>query len=189
MKEIVNKILNVTNSQLDSLNTDFVNNYNFYHDISYFHLPSGREHYRLLTYISTLFVKQILCDIGTNKCMSAAALSSSMKNRVKTYDIQKCILIYPFLPYVEYIIGDATKDPNLINYPFIFLDANHDGLYENILYNHLKTINWKGILLLDDIHLGDENGPMKTFWNNITEEKYDITKIGHWSGSGLCLFK
>jgi hypothetical protein len=40
--------------------------------------------------------------------------------------------------------------------------------------------------MLDDIHLNDD---MKLFWNNITEEKYDLTSIGHWSGTGLVVFK
>lgn len=30
---------------------------------------------------------------------------------------------------------------------------------------------------------------MKKFWNSITEEKYDITNVGAWSGTGLVYFK
>jgi len=186
MREILNKILGVSNTELDALNTTFANQYNFYHDISYFHLPSGKEHYRLLIYISSLFKKEILFDIGTNKCMSAAALSVGMVNRIKSYDIIKFIPINPILPRVQYIIGDATKDEELIKSPFIFFDAEHDGVFENIFYNHLKKINWKGLLLFDDINKCNEE--MTAFWNSITEEKYDITEKGHWSGSGLCVF-
>jgi hypothetical protein len=50
----------------------------------------------------------------------------------------------------------------------------------------LHDIKWNGLLLLDDINF---NEPMNQFWNNISEEKYDITKIGHWSGTGLVNFK
>ena len=69
MKDIVDKILNVSNSELDYINTNQINQYNFFHDIGYFHLKSGIEHYRLLIYISRLLKKQLLFDVGTNRCM------------------------------------------------------------------------------------------------------------------------
>jgi len=186
MDTILKNILNVSNQTLDSLNTSFINQYNFYHDISYFHLQSGREHYRILMYVSTLFTKQLLYDIGTYRCMSAAALSFSMQNKIKTYDIKKVLPINPFLPYVEYNIGNVILDTDLIKSPFIFLDTQHDGIFENILYNHLHSIKWKGFLLLDDIYSYDE---MKVFWNDISDDKYDLTYKGHWAGTGLVHFK
>jgi hypothetical protein len=115
--------------------------------------------------------------------MSAAALSSSMTNRVKSYDVKQHLLINPILPGVQYFLGDATKDEDLIKSPFIFFDAEHDGIFENKFYNHLKKINWKGLLLFDDIK--ECNPIMTKFWEDIKEEKYDITDRGHWSGSGL----
>jgi hypothetical protein len=30
---------------------------------------------------------------------------------------------------------------------------------------------------------------MKNFWDRIEEKKYDITNIGHWSGTGLVIFE
>ena len=187
MKDILEKILNVSNNELNLLNTGFINRYNFFHDTSYFHLESGKEHYRLLMYISSLFNKEILFDIGTHKCMSAAALSYSMKNRIKTYDIKQYIVINPLLAGVGYNIGNATKDKDLEKSPFIFFDAAHDGVFENIFYNHLKNINWKGLLLLDDIN--ECSNEMTEFWNSIKDEKYDISHIGHWSGTGLVYIK
>ena len=187
MNIILHEILNVTKETLDALDTTFVNQYNFYHRPDYFHLESGREHYRLLTFISTLYRRQILFDIGTHRCVSAAALSSSMKNRIKTYDIKQFLPSNPILPGVQYCFGDATEDKELIKSPFIFLDAEHDGIFENKLYNYLKEIKWKGLLLLDDTLYC--NPIMTEFWNNITEEKYDITDKGHWSGSGLVNFE
>jgi hypothetical protein len=187
MNIILHEILNVSNEKLNSLDTSFINQYNFYHKPDYFHLESGKEHFRLLTFISMLYHKKILFDMNTHQCVSAAALSSSMKNRIKTYDIKQNLLINPILPAVQYCFGDVTKDEELIKSPFIFLDAEGDGIFENKLYNHLKEIKWKGLLLIDDIlHCNDE---MTKFWNDIAEEKYDITKIGHWSGSGICLFE
>jgi hypothetical protein len=45
----------------------------------------------------------------------------------------------------------------------------------------LKKNNYKGLLLLDDIHWSDE---MIECWNKIDSTKYDITDIGHGDGSG-----
>lgn len=191
--ELKNKILNVSNTELNSIDTLFINKYydklknlELNHDPYYFHGESGREHYRLLIYISTLLDNITIFDVGTNKCMSALALSYNPLNKVKSFDIIKLLPENPIVPNIEYILGDSTKDVDLNDCPIIFLDVDHDGTYEDIFYSHLKNINWKGILILDDIHL---NEPMKNFWNNINEEKYDITNIGHWSGTGLVIFK
>ena len=186
IKEIFNKILSVSNKELDSIDMGFMRNYQFFHDVSYSNLKSGQEHYRLLAYISKLFNKVTLYEIGTYRCVSAAALSSSMNNRVKSYDILKSLPYNPILPGVQFIIGDATEDEKLIKSNFIFLDVAHDGTYENKFYKHLHDIQWKGILLLDDIELNYE---MKEFWNRINEEKHNIKQIGHWSSTGIVIFE
>ena len=147
--------------------------------------PSGRAHYRLLAYISELYNEEVLFDVGTNAARSAIALTYSGKNKIKTYDVLQVLEQNPSLENVEYVIGDSTKDKELDISPFIILDVNHDGSYENYFYNHLKAIKWNGILLLDDIHL---NESMKMFWSSIVEEKKDITNLGSWSGTGIVLF-
>jgi len=184
ISNITKTILNVTNEQLDVLDTFFVKKYDITHYISHFHEPSGKEHYRLLMFVSSLFESEILFDVGTNTGVSALALSNS-KNKIKTYDVVQLLDQNPPIENIEFILGDSTSDKDLKHSPLIFLDVNHDGSYEDIFYNHLHNIKWKGILLLDDIHI---NEPMKNFWNNITEEKYDITRLGHWSGTGLVVF-
>lgn len=180
------KLLAVLNGELDKIDMCDVSKYDLGHDTSYFKLDSGREHYRILSYASSLFNNETIFDIGTNKCMSAIALSYNPTNNVRTYDIVKMVSEYPTIDNIKFFMTDSTKDELLINSPLIFLDVDHDGLYENIFYNHLKAINWKGLLLLDDIHL---NEPMILFWNSITEDKYDLTQKGHWSGTGLVHFK
>ena len=191
--KVEDKILNVTNNELNLMNSSYINDYSnkllntqLQHDPYYFHMESGKEHYRLLMYISTLYKNEIIFDVGTNKCMSALALSYNKLNKVKTFDIVKLLPENPEVENIEYILGDSTKDSDLINCPIIFLDVDHDGLYEDIFYDYLKSINWKGILILDDIHIND---PMKNFWDRIEEKKYDITNIGHWSGTGLVIFE
>ena len=49
-------------------------------------------------------------------------------------------------------------------------------------YDWLIKINYKGLLLFDDIHLNNE---MRTFWNNIIHKKEDISHIGHITGTGV----
>jgi len=186
MEKELNEILNVSNKELDSLQTAFINGYNLFHDVSYFHGSAGREHYRLLMYIAQLYKGKTVYDLGTNKCMSGVALSFGYRTKVKSFDIVKHLPMNPMVPNVEWIIGDIRDDKQLINSQFIFMDVDHDGLFENLFYDHLHKIGWKGLLLLDDIHLND---PMKEFWNKIDEEKHDLTEKGHWSGTGLAVFK
>jgi len=191
--EICYNILNVSNKELDSLDSTYIDKYSdklindeLQHNPYYFHMESGKEHYRLLMYISTLYDNEIIFDVGTNKCMSSLALSYNKSNKIKTFDIVKVLPENPIVDNIIYILGDSTQDIDLEKCPIIFLDVDHDGLYEDIFYKHLKKINWKGILILDDIHL---NEPMKEFWNKIEEKKYDITNIGHWSGTGMVIFE
>jgi len=157
-----------------------------FHDTSYFHQIPGREHYRLLMHISTLYGEETLFDVGTNRCISAMALSHNPSNKIKSYDIVQVLAENPKIRNVEFLLGDSTEDKEIKSSRFIFLDVDHDGIYEDKFYAFLRSIEWKGILMLDDIHL---NEPMMKFWNGIEEEKHDLTRIGHWSGTGLVVFK
>ena len=67
----------------------------------------------------------------------------------------------------------------------IFMDTAHTGEYEYKIYNFLKSNNYQGLLLLDDIFL---NQNMLYFWGEIEKPKYDLTKYGHASGTGLVIF-
>jgi predicted O-methyltransferase YrrM len=180
---ILDNILKIQNNELDNLDTSYIDKIiNF--DSSYYHLRanSGREHYRLLMLISTFFNNQVIFDIGTNECRSAISLAYNKTNKVKSYDIVQILEQNPVLDNVEYVIGDSTQDADLASSSLIFLDVDHDGIYENIFYSYLLKTNQKGVLILDDIHL---NEPMKAFWEAINKPKYDLTHIGHWSGTGV----
>ena len=61
-------------------------------------------------------------------------------------------------------------------------DTDHNGIHEKLFYDWLIKINYKGLLLFDDIHLNNE---MRTFWNNIIHKKEDISHIGHITGTGV----
>jgi hypothetical protein len=155
---------------------------------NYFLDVPGKEHYKLLMYISTLFNNTTLLDIGSYKGCSALALSYNPSNIVHSFDVGTYLQITEVPTNVQFYIGYAT-DPTytdlILNSPFIMLDTAHDGIFERLFHNHLLRLNWNGILCLDDIHLNQE---MKLYWESITEPKVDISEYGHWSGTGLVFF-
>jgi len=193
MRDKLNKILAVTNNELNNLDygkyslvTDRMSGYQ-----GYFFLESGKEHYRLLSYISTLYNDENIFDIGTYKGFSALALSHNPTNKVISYDILEdsdlwYIKYSPFSSSMEYMLGDCTLDERLLKSNFISLDTAHDGVYEEYFLSYLAKNNWQGLLLMDDIH---EYPALKDIWQSITKEKYDLTNKGHWSGTGLVVFE
>jgi predicted O-methyltransferase YrrM len=200
MENILKKIVEVTNQELDAID---LSEYKLRRQQTnvpehWFLLESGKEHYRLLYYISSLYTGKTFIDIGTWVGDSALALASNKENNVISFDIvrqpRNTQGVYVNIDElikdenIKFLLGDATKynKEEILNSPFIMLDTAHDGIFENEFYNFLHEINYKGFFFLDDIHL---NEPMRQFWNNITEDKYDLTKVGHWSGSGLVHFK
>lgn len=186
MKTIINNILAITNDELDKFTfTDFNKMVEHSDQLQFINAPSGTSHYKLLAFVSTLFSNQLLYDIGTNSGRSAIALSHNPCNLIKSYDIIQLLPVNYYKKNIEYIIGDCTTDKNILTAPVILLDTAHDGTFENIFYSFLLENKYKGLLFLDDIHLND---PMKNFWNKITQEKYDLTSKGAWSGTGLVVF-
>jgi hypothetical protein len=63
----------------------------------------------------------------------------------------------------------------------------HNGNMELDMYNYLKKINYKGFVICDDIWYFKEM--RDNFWYKIEDEyRYDLTDIGHWSGTGIVTF-
>lgn len=144
------------------------------------------EHYDLLSTWSHQFNKVKIYDIGTYKGLSAVALSSNQDNLIVSYDIGYYVTVNQ-PNNVEFRIGSFYHDKEMLNSPLIMFDIDpHDGLQEKLFVQNLTNIGYKGTVIFDDIHLNDE---MKDFWNSITQEKHDYTSIGHWSGTGIVIFK
>lgn len=157
--------------------------------ITFSYLKNVNEHYRLLVYISYLYENEQLLDVGTAQGHSCLSLSQNKNNKIITYDIEPKTHV-DFINYhnIEIKTLDINKeDADIINSSkFISFDIDpHDGEQELNFYKKLIDINYKGIIICDDINLNDG---MKNFWNKIYHEKYDITEIGHWSGTGLVNF-
>jgi hypothetical protein len=160
----------------------------------YFKLDMGKEHYKLLAFLSKQCEDgDTIYDIGTFQGYSALALSYNSKVNVVTYDLVNHITTVLPSPKdvqnIQFKIADCTNAnelKELAKAPLIFLDVDpHDGVQEPQIFTALQNAGFRGILLLDDIHL---NEGMRKFWDWVPLKKYDITKYGHFSGTGLVVF-
>ena len=181
-------------------------NYNDYYkeyiisesDKKEFYGEIGQEHYRLLSYISTLFDNSNIIDIGTHTGKSALALSYNSTNTVHTFDIIDKINkennneMFKVKRNIKWYIDDIFNSNNKEKYynlimssSIIMLDIDpHNGIMETEFYKYLVQINYKGIIICDDIYYFKEM--RDNFWSLIDYKcKIDITQFGHWSGTGL----
>jgi hypothetical protein len=157
----------------------------------------GKEHYRVLSYFSTLFNNSIIIDIGTHMGNSALALSYNKTNIIHTFDIIDNV-VNTKIKKVENInfhiknlfdpIVCKDFEKTILHSAFIFLDVDpHNGTMEFYFYNYLKSINYKGFVICDDIWYFKEM--RDNFWYKIPYSmRYDITNVGHWSGTGIISF-
>ena len=191
---MIDKILQISKRELNS-NIDYskyieivkkVPNYQ-----GFFFEEAGKEHYRLLSYISSLYKDSLLIDIGTYQGFSALALGYNQSNKVLSYDIIQnesvdILKAYEICSNITFNVQNILNNFNIVHSsPFIILDTAHDGNFENIFINKLIEEKWNGILLMDDIL---EYPALYKIWNSIKLEKYELTSKGHWSGTGAILF-
>jgi hypothetical protein len=152
----------------------------------YYHLEAGKEHYRLLIYLASLYNNTVISDIGTNLGASALALGTNPSNKVYSLDLINVRSGEPTLPNCEFLLGNILEDKSIqekiLSSKFIMLDIDHEYSNEIQIYNMLVANDWKGLICCDDIHLND---PMRRFWNEISHPKIDATPYGHGSGTGF----
>lgn len=157
----------------------------------------GKEHYQLLSYLSTLFNHQNIFDIGTNQGHSAYALAYNENNNVLTFDIvnhvsnqriMECGNIKFNLCDLFNVETRQTWATTLLESPLIFLDVDpHNGKMEMEMYQFLLANNYQGLLICDDIWYFKEM--RDNFWYQVPiQYKYDLTLYGHWSGTGAITF-
>lgn len=152
-------------------------------------LPAGQSEYKLYAYLSTFFNKSTILDIGTRVGGSALALSYNPTNQVISYDlveqgassIERSNITWKIQNFME----DETLDWN--NIPIVMIDVDpHDGSQERVMMDWLRDRGWKGILIHDDI--GPSWPDIQLMWDEIPEEKFDVTEIAHMSGTGIVNF-
>jgi predicted O-methyltransferase YrrM len=167
------------------------------YEIEEFNSNCGKEHYKLLAYLSTYFNNQNIIDIGTHKGKSSLALSYNKSNTILSFDIVDCVTNHKMKNRnVEFILEDLWNEDvrskwlnTILQSPLIFLDVDpHNGTMEYDFFLFLYKNNYQGIVLCDDIWFFKEM--RDNFWYKIPDEyKYDMTKFGHWSGTGIFSFK
>jgi hypothetical protein len=181
--------LSITNEELDNIDLfPYSQKINSLEYQQYFMSKSGQEHYRLLAHISQTNDLVDILDVGTLKGCSALAFSVNSKNKVRSFNVLNELDLNYTPLNAEFIIDNVLNgnyNSVILGSKYIMLDTYHDGTFEKEFYDYLISINYKGYLLLDDIHLNFE---MERFWGLITKEKYDITNIGHSTGTGLVIF-
>ena len=169
-------------------------NHEYLVDKNYYDLESGKQEYRLYSYLSSLFDNITILDIGTYNGRSAVSLSHNENNKVISYNINDDIKDLHHKIYtksnIEFLIKNVLDDLNeefLKNVKIVLIDIDHFYTIEKQIIDKIKEFNYDGLILLDDIiHPSPrEFGAMQKLWNEIEDEKYNITKYGHWSGTGL----
>lgn len=160
----------------------------------YFSSPAGQEHYKLLGYLASQCPDgDIVYDIGTYVGMSAMAMSIKPTVKVITYDLEDH---FPndaskkhvhSIKNIEFRMKDCLQDmQDIARATLVLLDIEpHDGVQEHNIVDAMNKAGFKGICVCDDINVNDA---MKTWWQSITLKKYDVSKYGHWSGTGIIVF-
>ncbi len=175
-----------------------------------FHENSGVEQYRLLAYLSTLLDNETILDVGTFEGGSALALSKNKTNNVVSIDVNYQVNRDIDLDNILFLEGDILNDEEEIieidrNFrsgslpkdygkelidksKLILYDTVHNGIVEKQFHDYLVESNWSGICIWDDIKFRS-NGNIRTgmvdFWDSIKNEKEDVTKYAHWTGTGM----
>lgn len=158
----------------------------------YLSLGAGIDQYKLLGSLSTqLEAGSKVGDLGTFYGNSSIALALNTTLNILTCDPTDCLrgenIGYRLLPNITYHQCKAFDLlPQLLDAKLILVDIGlHTGPLEAEVYDYLLAHQYKGLLLFDDIHL--EKG-LEILWDGIPKRKFDLTSIGHWSGSGLVVF-
>lgn len=183
------------NSKVHDVDLAYLKKYATWHPFAkFFDMDAGVEHYKLLAFLaSQCGADDVIYDIGTHVGYSALAMSHNENVRVVTYDLVNHInttdLTAKNRGNIEFKLADCTQSNELVEIvksPFVFLDVDpHDGIQEPHIFTALQNAGFKGILVLDDIHL---NEGMRKFWDWVPLTKYDISKYGHHSGTGVVIF-
>jgi hypothetical protein len=149
-------------------------------------LEAGESKHKLYSYLSTLISNSVIVDIGTDVGGSAVALAHNPTNKVITYDlVYKCAdrIGQPNVIWkIENFVEDTSLDFDSIK--IIAIDVDHEDELELQIINYIRSKNWKGILLLNDIN----HPEIQKIWNDIPDQKFDLTDIGDKTGTGVVNF-
>ena len=155
---------------------------------------AGIEAYKFYAYISTLIDNSRILEVGSRFGRSGLALSFNSSNEVVSFDILEQGASNIKRNNLTFIIGNFMESPiDWENVDIIMIDVDpHDGIKEREFLNFLEKQKWEGILILDDILPnwpkiipGADPVAMNEWWNSLEYEKYDVSDVGHFSGTGI----
>jgi len=190
----------ITENQLKNISFDHLNSIirsSEPQDITEFYSLPGKEHYRLLSHMASLFQNSIILDIGTHRGNTALALSINTTNTVHSFDVKDNVANNQLKHLMNiHFHRDNLLDPEvakqweetILKSAFICLDTvEHNGKQELDFYHYLKEIGYQGFVVYDDIWYFKEM--RDHFWYKIPEaNRFDLTHLGHWSGTGIVTF-
>ena len=187
---MIDHLKSLTNEFIDSFDLSHLEKLGFRMQNNLLY-PPGDSPFKLYAYLSTLFNNKIILDVGTEYGNSALSFSYNESNKVISYNIIEQGASSISKENITWKVMDFRNDDTIDydNVEVICIDVDpHDGKQEVEMIQFLKDKKWSGILLLDDIH---KDHQMDNFWNSLDfseDVKYDITSIGHSSGTGVILF-
>lgn len=155
---------------------------------------AGIEAYKFYAYLSTLIDDSIIVEVGTRFGRSALSLSYNTNNSVISFDILEQGASDIKRQNISFLIENFMEaDINWNDVDIIMIDVDpHDGIKEREFMTFLESVKWEGILVLDDILpnwpkiiSGADPQAMNDWWNGLTYEKYDVSDVGHFSGTGV----
>lgn len=142
---------------------------------------AGIEHYRFLNHICK--GKKLVYDIGSYMGASAVAMCSAEK--VVSYDIEPLVWFVAQKKENIEFRDDSPLTLGLLEAQIILIDISHDGIFEKEILDYLDLINYKGLVILDDILYFS---PLTDLWNAILRKK-EIVDYGHYTGTGLIYYE
>lgn len=186
--------LQLTREGLDAISLETLRS--FVGDSEWLYKAPGQEHHKLLAYLSSLINDKMIFDIGTHLGDSAHALAYNITNHVHSFDIldkvapsrrQRANITYHLEDLFDPMVLKKWGE-TLLESAIVFIDIDpHAGKQEMALVEWLRTHDYQGLIVLDDIWyfkaMRDE------LWQRIEDRyKLDVTRWGHWSGTGLVSF-
>lgn len=162
------------------------NNFDNSIDKEWFVLEPGKDHYRLLAYISQQVDNTTILEVGALFGNSALAFSLNPTNVIYSFDVQDRISLKKIPSNFTFTQGDILEHPEIIlTSKVILVDTWHHIDFELAFFEFLKKHNYKGLVILDDIIMTPE---MLAWWESIEQDKLDVSSIGHINGTGLVFF-
>ena len=162
-----------------------------------FYAKCGREHFRLLAYISSLTHNATIINIHTNGGYEALALSHNETNTVYSFNTPDELVNSNVRERrnIQFIPDDLLKSSvrekwrkTILQSAFIFVDIEpHEGYQEYILYKYLSEIGYGGFVIYNKMWY--YRSMRNQFWYRIPDNyRYDLTEVGHLYGTGIVNF-